>query len=563
MTHESANPMEQKFLRFLLALSLVLGLFPPLTAVAQTPQDRGLLLWTEIEGAFPLIRLKWPAPPAAVTGYVLHRKAKDDTAWGDVIAILNADTRVYEDSYVEIGKVYEYRLTSMNGLNHVGYGYIQAGIKVPPVENRGKVILLVEAEVTDDLEKELETLRKDLIGDGWRVLRHDVSRNATPEEARQFVVDAYNADPENVETVFLLGHIPVFGSGSETRGPDAHTNHNGRWPADAYYGYMGDWTGNAINMIPGPVSLQVGRVDFDDMPAFGKSATGLLKQYLKKVHKYRIGEMTAEKDCLIDDVLKGQSGDFSSQTIYRTCSAIWGENAAITNSYSKIERSFTWGSYNGWGGPASVASVTGSLLKTTDIAKWPKDTGMIFCSVFGSYFGKWDYKNNLMRAFLATPNYGLACAWSGRPLWYFHHMALGETIGYSTRLTMNNGGGTLRYTPANSFAQGTHIGLMGDPTLRMFPVFPASNLRAKKADGKVILSWNASKDTNVTEYYVYGSFNENGPYVRLAVTNETTWISETGNMPFYMIRARKLSKTASGSYYNLSQGIFAAVIGLK
>jgi len=552
-------PVERKFLKFLLTLSVVLGLLPSWTAVAQAPQDRGLLLWTEVEDAIPLIRLKWPAPPAAVTGYVIHRKARDDTAWSDAIAVLNANTRVYEDRYVETGKVYEYRLTSMNGLSQVGYGYIQAGIKVPPVENRGKIILLVEAEVADDLKKELEILCKDLIGDGWQVLRHDVSRNATPQKARQFVVDAYNADPENVKAVFLLGHIPIFGSGSETRGPDAHTNHNGRWPADAYYGYMGDWTSNAISMIPGPVSLQVGRVDFDDMPTFGKGATGLLRQYLKKVHKYRIGEMTTGKDCLIDDVIKGQSGDFSSQTIYQTCSAIWGENANITNSYSKMDKSYTWGSYNGWGGPASVASVTGNLLKTEDIARWSKDTGIVFCSVFGSYFGKWDYQNNLMRAFLATPNYGLACAWSGRPLWYFHPMALGETIGYSARLTMNNGGGTSRYTPTNGFAQGAHIALMGDPTLRMFPVLPASNSRAKKVNEKIILSWNASKDAKVTEYHVYGSYNESGPYVRLAVTNETTWTSEAGNMPFYMIRARKLTKTASGSYYNLSQGIFAAV----
>jgi len=555
--------MEKRFLKLLLALSLVLSLLPPSTAFAQTqtPQDHGLLLWTEIEETSPLIRLKWPAPPSAVTGYVLHRKEKDATTWGNAIAILNADTRAYEDTYIKIGKTYEYKLISMNGLSQVGHGYIQTGIKIPPVENRGKVILLVEAEVAGALKEELETLHKDLIGDGWSVLRHDVSRNATPQKARQFVVDAYNADPKNVETVFLLGRIPIFGSGSETTGPDAHTNHMGRWPADSYYGYMGDWTSNTINMIPGPVSLQVGRVDFDNMPTFEKSATALLKQYLNKAHKYRIGRMITKKDCLIDDTIKGTSGDFSSQTIYRTYSAIWGENAKITNNYSKIEssHSYTWGSYNGWGGPTSVTSVTGTPLRTTDIANWSKDIGIIFCTAFGSYFGKWNSQDNLLRAFLATPNYGLACAWSGRPNWYFHHMALGETIGYSARLTMNNGSSALTYIPTNLFARGTHIALMGDPTLRMFPVLPASNLRAKNEDGKIILTWNASKDAEVTEYYIYGSLNENGPYVRLAATNKTTWTNEADDMHFYMVRAKKLTKTASGSYYNLSQGVFAAI----
>ena len=57
---------------------------------------------------------------------------------------------------------------------------------------------------------------------------------------------------------------------------------------------------------------------------------------------------------------------------------------------------------------------------------------------FGSYFGDWDSPNNFLRAPLATPTYTLTSAWAGRPYWMFHHMALGETIGFSTRLTQNN-----------------------------------------------------------------------------------------------------------------------------
>jgi len=48
-----------------------------------------------------------------------------------------------------------------------------------------------------------------------------------------------------------------------------------------------------------------------------------------------------------------------------------------------------------------------------------------------------------------------------------HHMALGETIGFSTLLTQNNGPGGLYQNQMNSCAGQIHIALMGDPTLRM------------------------------------------------------------------------------------------------
>jgi len=126
--------------------------------------------------------------------------------------------------------------------------------------------------------------------------------------------------------------------------------------------------------------------------------------------------------------------------------------------------------------------------------------------------------NNLMRAFLATDDFGLACAWTGRPRWFFHHMGLGETIGYSARLAMNNKGQAL-YTPTGSFAGYIHMGLMGDPTLRMFPVKPVANLTAE--DG--LLIWDASVDGSVVSYYVYGAIGQDGPYQRLATVSGTSW----------------------------------------
>jgi hypothetical protein len=161
------------------------------------------------------------------------------------------------------------------------------------------------------------------------------------------------------------------------------------------------------------------------------------------------------------------------------------------------------------------------------------------------------------------PDYGLANAWVGRPNWFFHHMALGETIGYSTRLTQNNKGinGGL-YTPTGMFARQIHIALMGDPTLRMFPVPPPSNLRASSVSGgSIALRWDASADSAVSDYYVYGASSPDGAFTRFGRVKGTTWThTNPRNIKHYMVRAAKLTVTGSGSFYNLSLGAIAIIV---
>src|SRR5436309_7159703 len=118
-----------------------------------------------------------------------------------------------------------------------------------------------------------------------------------------------------------------------------------------------------------------------------------------------------------------------------------------------------------------------------------------------------------MRSVLALPSYGLTCAWSGRPHWFLHHMALGEVIGYAARLTQNNGAGGLYQNQLNSCAGQTHIALMGDPTLRMHVVAPAGNVTGSTNACGLSLSWTESSDS-VLGHHVYGATNANGPFTR-------------------------------------------------
>ncbi|MEO7677117.1 MAG: hypothetical protein ABIV39_10180, partial [Verrucomicrobiota bacterium] len=180
----------------------------------------------------------------------------------------------------------------------------------------------------------------------------------------------------------------------------------------------------------------------------------------------------------------------------------------------------------------------------------------VFLMIFGSYFGDWDVTNDFLRAPLCTPTYCLATMWAGRPHWFLHHMALGETLGYSTRLTQNNSG---LYLP-KKFGRQVHISLLGDPSLRMHMVKPVSSLTAVTNSGSISLSWISSPDENLQGYNVYRSPNPGGPFDRLTPevitqTNFTDEFAEGGSFT-YLVRAVKLEGSASGTYFNASQGIF-------
>jgi hypothetical protein len=97
----------------------------------------------------------------------------------------------------------------------------------------------------------------------------------------------------------------------------------------------------------------------------------------------------------------------------------------------------------------------------------------------------------------------------------------------------------------------------------MHIVAPASTLTvATNSSGGSELSWTASPD-NVLGYHVYSARSSAGPFTRLT-TNLVTGTNYTDAMVttnVYMVRAVKLEVSASGTYYNASQGIFQSLDG--
>jgi hypothetical protein len=565
-SRHSPPPPLRRLARLLLPAMLLL--LHPAESQAQTSQDAAVQVSAAVASASPpQILLSWP--PYAASGYTVYRKGYSDTFWGSPLATPPGSATGYLDTTPSAGVPYEYQVARSASVFAVGY--VAAGIEVALVETRGKVVLLVDGTQAAAIASELARLQQDLVGDGWTVLRHDVSPTDSVPSVKALIQTDYTADPTGVVAVLLFGHIPVPYSGALN--PDGHPDHYGAWPADGFYGDpVGTWTdttnydstvaGRQHNVagdgkydqtsFPAPLKLEVGRVDLSNMPAFAPlTETDLLRRYLDKDHSFRHKQVVAQPRGLIDDNFGYFGGEAFAASGWRNFSAFFGAgNVFSLDWFSTLTSAAYLWAYGCGGGWFQGASGVGS---TSDFAA--NGSQAVFTMLFGSYFGDWDVQDNFLKAPLAGDGLGLTDAWAGRPAWHFHHMGMGETIGYSTRLTQNN---TFLYS--TGFGAGwIHIALMGDPTLRMHPVSPPSGLLASPSGSQVALQWTASPEP-VLGYHVYRSLSPDGPFARLSSALVTAVnFTDSGVGPgtyTYMVRAVKLETGSGGSYFNPSQGTF-------
>ena len=526
-----------------------------------------------VQSSPPRITLNWPVDPHIATNYTVYRKTKEATSWGVGTTLAGSATN-FVDANVTIGAAYEYQVVKHALQGHKGYGYIYAGLQAPLTESRGKLILMVAGTHAGSLASELARLENDLTGDGWTVIRHDVS-TTSPVAVRNQIISDYAADPTNVKAVFLFGRIPVFKSGD--------LNYDGHlvraMPADAFYGDMiGDWSGSP-NYLPADVKLMVGRVDMFNMPGNGAAVpwpteVELLRNYLNKDHAWRHKQIQVPRRALMGNRRGDEMGEATAASGFRNFEPLVGPGNIIEADTADLSlpqsrwgpklaaESYLWAYGCGGGMPDGISHLGtvgeyNSLFSTNVVGQ---DAKAVFVMLFGSWFGEWDGQDNFMRAFLATPSYGLACLMSGRPHCFLHHMGLGETIGYGTRLSMNNN--TLYQNQSNGYPRAIYVSLMGDPTLRMDMVAPPSGLSAVTVTGGVNLSWSPSSES-VLGYHIYRRDSAGGSFSRMngALITSTSY-TDSSNSPataIYMVRAVKLQTTPSGSYFNASQGIFATV----
>ena len=569
-------------------LTSVAGLLFSAGLLAQSySQAAAVQMSATVQSSPPRITVQWE-PYASATNYTVFRKLKDQQSWGSSVASVGGSVNQYVDNNVSVGVYYEYKVVRTAGTT--GTGYIASGINLDPVEDRGVMVLLVDNEISGGLTSELLQLQEDLQNDGWRVIRHDVARSTPVPNVRALVQSDFNADPTGVKAVYIIGHVPVPYSGNLN--PDGHGDHLGAWPCDGYYGEMnGTWTDNSVNStsaqqsrnynVPGDgkfdqsdypsnIELEVGRIDFWNLGtpwySFPYSETELTRRYLNKAHAYKTRQFVPQVRGIVFDNFQDLPNPVGGSG-YRSIPALVGA-ANVTNcnptgpQFSTLVngQSYLWTYASGGGTWVSAYNVGNS----DDYAAI--SFGGIFNMSFGSYFGDWDNTNNFLRANIASGN-ALTNVWSGIPNWWFQNMGMGDNIGYSTLLTMNNQN---LYTPQNGGWQGqpynrVHLALMGDPSLRMTVVPRPSNLQVSNNGGLAAFTWSPPMGS-VDGYHVYEVNQSTGSLVRLTPSPVTQTNFSSPAVPFvngkrYMVRAVKLQTTNTGKFYDLSLGIQATASG--
>lgn len=555
----------------------------------------------------PAIILSWNKDDRAES-YAVFRKDptmhswSNQAEWGSAIANLGKDALTYTDENVTPGIAYEYQIlkvctpAGIKTLNlgvtdtvtsYFGSGYVLSGINVSPVLSRGTVILLIDSTMMMPLSAEIARLEQDLKNELWTVIKRSAPRATTfnseaVQSTKDIIRGIVESNPNEQYSILLLGRIPVPYSG--LMAPDGHSpDHVGAWPADVFYAdFDGEWADESINSsgasrvenknVPGDgkfdksqndadIKYPVGRIDFYNLTSFAETELQLLKRYLDKNHAFRSGAIKPVYEATVDDNF-GAYGEGFSGSAYRGFGGLVGKDNIVANREFLDSTITTMFSYGCGAGSYTSCSGVGGIA---EFSKRPITS--VFTSVFGSYFGDWDSKDNVLRSVVASRGTVLTAGWAARPHWFFHPMGLGKPIGEVLLGAQNN---TQQYMPSiyvtkrypggvyyQVAPRGTHIALIGDPTLRMTSNMPIETPKNIGVTSTVSAQIDWESVPNATGYLVYKSSSEAGPFEALTPSpiTETTFNDIKANWKqdvVYQVRAVMLRETKSGSFYEVS-----------
>lgn len=528
----------------------------------------------------------------------------------NLIALLAGTATNYTDTNVVAGVSYEYSISDTGMKYYKVIGHLVTGIKAPLREDRGAILLLVDETVSESLAPELARFEHDLAGDGWNVVsrkapRMQINRNSPGKDAgrarsnevdgiKRIIQQVYRDNPTRLKQVIIIGHVAIPYAGFSCL--DEHKDHMGAWPADVFYGDISpeDGTGcgyywpddtpwpagysasasmsndvadgkfDDVTSIFRPMrpELAVGRIDFHAMTVFpniNATEITLLKRYLDRNHayRYRVGPNYTEeipRRMLVDDNFGYYRDDATARWNGAFAASAWRNGTALfgfggvqaLDWFTELACNRYLMAYGCGAGSHQSANGIGT---SADFGLKPSKA--VFNLLFGSYFGDWDSANNFLRASLAGTgqSMGLAALWDGRPACNLTRMAMGDTIGTTWQDTI---------------ASCPWMGLMGDPSLRLYMLAPVTDLRASSAHNRASLHWTPSRDDGILGYAVYRSDQPQGPFVRLngdilTDSGYTDAACRAGSNYTYMVRVIRLESSAGGSYYNASQGQFVTL----
>ena len=99
------------------------------------------------------------------------------------------------------------------------------------------------------------------------------------------------------------------------------------------------------SIIPSGVTLEVGRVDFANLPSFSLSEGELLRQYLNKDHYFRHKFVTTQRRGLIDDNFGTFGGEAFAADGWRNFAPFFGASNIVSGDWftTLASQSYLWG----------------------------------------------------------------------------------------------------------------------------------------------------------------------------------------------------------------------------
>ncbi len=546
------------------------------------------------------------SPDSTLWGAVRTTIPAGTTAWTDTTVAVGTP---YEYRFHALGVPSAWDSTNVRT-------YVLAGIDVDRTSSRGRVVLVMPSSIQTPLASEIARFKRDLIGDGWTV--HDVitpdgrtdwscAQDGHHVQIRDDIRTIYNAHPGEVKHVILLGRVPQPRSGQRVYyRPDGHGD-LGAVAADMYYADVDNtWTDTMTLSSPGTVDnrwqnvpgdgrfdqshfrhltqafeMGWGRIDFRGA-INGGDEIGALRNYLNKLHDYKHAQngFVPGRRSIVRDA--GGLYKNVQEEFFKTITPLSGladldhiNGNDLPNSPGLPEAQYTFDN-----GPYLYIFMAGNEPNQ------PADNARaVFWTGFKSHVGYPDL-TSWTRSRLAEPN-GWTLSWTFAPprgRYVYHRMALGGSMGDVMKATINNqssssglyGSAVKNYingawtvqSPAgttNDYGGFTFHGHMGDPTLRDQMMKSPDWVRGRLQNNgaQVAVEWLASPDAT-HGYDVYSAVSEFGPYTKRNVsplhpngtTGELAWTDTAPPFDpvFYMVRARKLEETPSGSYLNASVG---------
>ena len=437
---------------------------------------------------------RFPISPTPIIPVEIFRRVSGSSDWGQAL-VSDYSFPIFQDTNVSPGTAYEYRIWDTEALDFSGLNrvvlqqHVPAALNLPAVHERGKVIMMIENSINAPLASEIAHFQTNLVGDGWSVSSHFISRQNDDDlslnnSSIEIIKSLINLEIETNQTnvVIMLGHVPVPMSGfaaadGHDNQPQNRPDHRGAWTADGYYGSTNStfWTDigpTSINnldspqnsnipgdgkfdqdYLPQPFGIAVGRIDFARMTSFTNAPyipgfpnhdsrsieIELLRQYLNKNDRYRHGELTFQPR-MSGFRGFGQNRDSAtglynaknlSASLYGTEEGSFintrGFTARTSSGFGFYEmNSFNTGMGVGWEHLNASRSYS---YRSEDFSNLDNESSIAFHLVYGSYFGDWNLKvDNWQKSLLGTPNSGLAAIYYFPNKWRLEKMGLGAPI---------------------------------------------------------------------------------------------------------------------------------------